>query len=308
MMFHVAFDPDQLTGPQKAWWDSWQSKAATARQKAISDWELSRDKSRIRFDDSIWGDLKRWLLDNVFHGKCAYCETFTEAGQWGDAEHYRPKGRVDYCDPPGTELRRAQTEDENGQPMDHPGYFWLAYHWENLFPACQKCNSGEGKQNQFPAAQHHAFARRNAPNQPGSVAAGLTLYYPEPTELDSVEQPLLLNPYKDEPDLHLCFGECGIVSARKDQADHDSARGDHSIAVYRLRRDGLLRERARAQRSALRIFLCAYQNCLDEDLKTHEESLGTAWKAIDSYVKGREPYSQAAVDFVKLRTKRLFAG
>jgi len=302
-MFRITFDPSQLTGEQKAWWDNWLSRSALATQKVISEWELSRDKTFINFDSRIWTDLKRWLLDNVFHGKCAYCETFTDAGQWGDAEHYRPKGRVDCCDQPGAELRLAQTVDEDERSIEHPGYFWLAYHWENLFPACQKCNSGDGKQNQFPVANVHAFARRSRVAQ-----AGLPdICYPEPSELDYIEQPLLLNPYKDDPTQHLCFGECGTVSAVKKHEGFDSLKGRHSIAVYKLRRDGLARDRQRAQKSALRVFLCAYENCLNEDAKTHEESLAMAWEAIAPFASGSEPYSQAAIDFVKLRLKLLSA-
>ena len=35
--------------------------------------------------------------------------------------------------------------------MEQPGYFWLAYVWENLFFACQLCNQ-TFKQNLFPLA------------------------------------------------------------------------------------------------------------------------------------------------------------
>ena len=45
-------------------------------------------------------------LRNLFHGKCAYCESFFAATQPADIEHYRPKGGIEEC--PG-----------------HPGYWWL---------------------------------------------------------------------------------------------------------------------------------------------------------------------------------------
>ena len=43
-------------------------------------------------------------LDLLFHGKCAYCETFYSASAPVDVEHYRPKGAV--------------SEDPS-----HPGYY-----------------------------------------------------------------------------------------------------------------------------------------------------------------------------------------
>jgi hypothetical protein len=78
---------------------------------------------------SIWGELKAHLQD-LFYGKCAYCEaTFLEV-TFGDVEHYRPKGGV--------------KEDPT-----HPGYYWKAYDVDNYLPACSKCNT-KGKGNQFP--------------------------------------------------------------------------------------------------------------------------------------------------------------
>ena len=40
-----------------------------------------------------------------------------------------------------------QTADE--KEMKVPGYFWLAYAWQNLFLACQLCNQ-RFKKNLFP--------------------------------------------------------------------------------------------------------------------------------------------------------------
>lgn len=61
------------------------------------------------------------LLQDMFHGKCAYCETFYSAAQPMDVEHYRPKG--------------AASADDS-----HDGYWWLAMKWDNLLPSCIGCN------------------------------------------------------------------------------------------------------------------------------------------------------------------------
>ncbi len=62
----------------------------------------------------------RAKLEEQFNGKCAYCETKYLASSDTWIEHYRPKS----------------------------DYYWLAYAWSNLLPACTKCN--RSKKNKFP--------------------------------------------------------------------------------------------------------------------------------------------------------------
>ncbi|WP_432983964.1 hypothetical protein [Dactylosporangium sp. CA-233914] len=134
------------------------------------------------------------------------------AQSYGAAEHYRPKSRV--TTPTGRE----------------PGYAWLAYEWRNIVPACDQCNSGDGKQDQFPIAGRRVLAVDELTN-PNDV-----------TELDAIEQPLLLHPYSDDPERHLVFGLAGAVGPRD-----GSAKGRETIAVCRLDRAALMDDRARLQ-------------------------------------------------------------
>ncbi len=92
---------------------------------------------RFRFDNTLYGakSVKNALI-KAQHGKCAFCESKITHIDFGDVEHFRPKGGV------------RQTEDE---PMALPGYYWLAYVWENLFLACALCNQ-RFKKNLFPLA------------------------------------------------------------------------------------------------------------------------------------------------------------
>ncbi len=121
-----------------------------------------------------------------FFGKCVYCERPISLKD-GDLDHFRPKGGVTWADDtPVVEL------DDQGSPIVHLGYYWLAYDWRNLLPACKQCNQasavGElrvGKRARFPVEGRHA--RR-------------------PEELED-EKPLLIHPAsgrpEDDPDLHL---------------------------------------------------------------------------------------------------------
>jgi uncharacterized protein (TIGR02646 family) len=126
---------------------------------------------KLPFDAKTYGGapvkqaLIRWQ-----HGKCAFCEAKIDANQYGDVEHFRPKGAV--ADP------------ATGQ-LTWPGYWWLAYDWSNLFYGCQLCNQAF-KKNHFPLVDPAARARG-------------------PEDDLAAEAPLLLNPEHDEPAEHLGF-------------------------------------------------------------------------------------------------------
>ncbi len=74
----------------------------------------------------VW---KEQLLKDQFD-KCCFCESKVAHIDAGDVEHYRPKGES------------KQTESD---PVNKLGYYWLAYEWDNLLIACQRCNRREEK-------------------------------------------------------------------------------------------------------------------------------------------------------------------
>lgn len=63
-------------------------------------------------------------LQDLFHNKCAYCESKILHIDYPHIEHYRPKS-------------------ENKYPH-------LTFDWQNLLLACAKCNGKEHKGNKFP--------------------------------------------------------------------------------------------------------------------------------------------------------------
>jgi hypothetical protein len=149
----------------------WKDRAADATARAI---QAYRDGKRpINFNQKIWKDLK-WHLFDLFHDKCAYCESKPQNVSKGDVEHYRPKGKV--------------KEDPY-----HPGYYWLAYDITNLLPSCPDCNQTLGKMNQFPVEGAHA-------HDPASLAAERPLLLnPYNRDIDPFE--------------HIEFSEVGIAEA-----------------------------------------------------------------------------------------------
>jgi hypothetical protein len=311
-MIHVDFDPSKLTGAQKTWWGQWQEKAAEATQGVIQAWESSKKLSSKDFKDDIWRELKEWLLENVFHGKCAYCETHIHMSrQSGHAEHFRPKGGVNYEEHGKKRLKKATVEDEGGQSIEHPGYFWLAYHWKNLLPSCEFCNSGGGKKNQFPVQQRHVLVRHltqekaNQLNEKPYESSKLQdVYYLQPDDLDELEHPLLLHPYIDDPREHLCFGHAGIEAPRENENGELSVKGAHSIEVYDLKNEQLRRARQNAQSKALTNFLLAYMNALRQGYSPGT-CLQKAWEEVTDIAKGKTPYSAAALDCINLHCQTL---
>jgi uncharacterized protein (TIGR02646 family) len=141
-------------------------RTTEANQQAFETGERS-----FKFDSSLYGakSVKNALI-KAQHGKCAFCEAQIRHISHGDVEHYRPKGGV------------RQSNDED---LQQPGYFWLAYIWDNLFLACQLCNQ-TFKRNLFPLADPATRATSHLHD----LAA---------------EAPLLLHPGDDEPEAFIGF-------------------------------------------------------------------------------------------------------
>ena len=235
-MRHIDFDPSTLNGVQRDFWDRWLEKA----KKAADEYEDAVSKRKEGDDDpsfntGVWSELKKWLLENVFNGKCAYCEVKITDGFFGHAEHYRPKGAV-ITKTEGKAVRVTQADGRQ-----HQGYYWLAYDWPNLLPSCELCNNA--KLNQFPIIGKRVF------NPHGG---------PDTATLDEIERPLLVNPYRDQPEKHLKFGVNGIIS-------HKTQKGKNSIDVYNLDREKLTEFRGEQQRYARTKFAMAALNYVEND-------------------------------------------
>jgi uncharacterized protein (TIGR02646 family) len=165
-------------------------------------------------------DEVRRALWEMHHHKCCYCERVRDLKRESDIEHYRPKAEVDGD---GT----------------HPGYWWLAYEWENLFFSCRVCNQ-DFKKNYFPVST--GTARPNGPGQP----------------LESANR-LLLHPCDDDPEDELAWivkqqsvpAPVGATSAPADPMHlafvyGTTDRGNKTWTTLGLNRDELLVERGAA--------------------------------------------------------------
>jgi hypothetical protein len=210
-----------------------------------------------------------------FAGKCAYCEQIISANQFGDVEHYRPKLAVQ--DENWVTVKILQ----NGIEVAHPGYYWLAYNWENLLPACELCNSPNegrkfGKGNRFPVEGQYALA-------PGDEAR---------------ELPKLLNPRIDDPANHLSIDESGILS-------WSTPRGKATIEILGLNERDLPRLRLQKMKEVRRLMNQIFARMGDQD----EHTLGAEMRDLEAlerdFVMVRRRAVQAAFDEAeKLSTQR----
>ena len=274
--------------------DQWETWKENWRKQKAAGGEPKLGEFKAKLDDDIWKGFRDWLLKHIFHYKCAYCETHFD-GYIGDAEHFRPKGEVSkFGKDGGSEIVTVIDEDNN--EIAHPGYFWLAYHWQNLLPSCHICNRYGGKKTLFPVEKSHIAVHRLKIDEIDHLITKSRrssrlqdVYYLEPLDLDAKEGRLLLHPYYDEPEEHLYFEAGGKVASWR-----DSPRGLASIRVYDLNNENKIRARDREQRQGFQTYL--------SKLGSTKADLNEWKKAIqelsDEYYKGERAYAVAVFDYV----------
>ncbi len=191
-------------------------RLCTARQDITKIIAGGNNPTHDDFNDSPhWKRYKPILAEAQHDGKCAYCESCIRAGYPGDVEHYRPKTAV-------TQVTEDSNEKYRLGKATKPGYWWLAYSFENFLFSCFECNNKKGTR--FPVRG------RSKRLKSGSEAK---------------EQPLLLNPYDTDPSKHLHFDEFGGVRGR-------TAIGRMTVYVCGLDRRYLELERERTAKGVSR--------------------------------------------------------
>jgi uncharacterized protein (TIGR02646 family) len=150
--------------------------AATQTNRDLYDANPAAYDAGIRKFDinaDIYGheSVKTQLIDEQA-GKCCFCEADFTANGYGDVEHFRPK--AGYATTPSGRLNR-------------PGYYWLAYDWQNLFFSCQICNQ-QYKRNYLPLDDEAQRARNHLFDH-------------------QVETLAILHPATDNPADHLTFNQ-----------------------------------------------------------------------------------------------------
>jgi uncharacterized protein (TIGR02646 family) len=158
---------------------------------------------KFSIKQSIYGhkEVKESLIA-LQNDKCCFCERKVSAGEPGHIEHFRPKG--------------GYQKDEKSK-LVKPGYYWLAYDFQNLFFSCNRCNSSY-KRNYFPLVDE----TKRVTNHTGNL-------------MD--EDPLILSPADDTIASHLVF-EQEIIKPK-----NRSLKGKETIKRTGLNRNPLVAER-----------------------------------------------------------------
>ncbi|MES3107421.1 hypothetical protein [Sphingomonas aurantiaca] len=165
---------------------------------------IALGSSDIRFRGYVYGsDEVRARLNDFHRGKCAFCETRVLPVSSPHVEHFRPKAGY-VCN------------DSNRLIV--PGYYWLAYCWNNLFLACPRCNSNTFKGNLFPIRSERLRAIK-------------------PVDDISLEGAILIDPVSEDPRAYIRFR--GPVAYAVD----DNQRGQTTIKILGLNREDLVNAR-----------------------------------------------------------------
>jgi hypothetical protein len=196
----------------------------------------------------IWTTAKPAYI-KAQSGKCIFCESKFAAVSYGDVEHFRPKSGY------------VATK---GQPLQKPGYWWLAYDWTNYWASCQRCNQ-EFKKNYFPVHDEAKRAKR-------------------PTDSLSAEKALLPDPAKEDPRAFIEF-RSEVAFARQ-----GSPRGQAAIDVVGLNRDDLLELRREVLKSLRFIIKTWRQTGITIDFKNECELI------LKAQLEPNMPYSAMALD------------
>ena len=194
-------------------------------------------------------EIKNRLLSDQ-HSKCCYCERHREIRYESDVEHFRPKTNV-------------------SDDADHPGYWWLAYDWENLLISCSNCNRRH-KRNQFPLFEGSFRARG-------------------PEDDLEAERPILINPTREDPEEFIGYvwdPEVAIVRLT-DSPNETNRRGSMNAGILGLNRSALMVERGR-HLVALSKAAVAYQLAVAQN---NAHLIGDAKETIREYTKEEREFS-----------------
>lgn len=203
-------------------------------------------------------------LEELYHCKCAYCETDSSAGAPFEIEHFRPK------------KKRANNQSS------HRGYYWLGYEWSNLMLCCSWCNKKKG--DKFPLSDESRRVHHPELSEDGLPTANFCQ-----ADAPSLirEKAQLLNPELDVVEDHFIFRPDGkIVSL--------SERGRATISTLKLNRERLVFRRKKLVEDYFNDVEAALANFVKNELNdiALERSLDWLFKKLITYQQPSQEYSR----------------
>jgi hypothetical protein len=216
------------------------------------------NSGRKSFDKRTYynGKTVKDLLIRIHRSKCCYCEKRYLSRGYLHVEHFRPKSGV------------RQTNDQTKDEL--PGYYWLAYCWDNLLLSCLDCNCSY-KRTLFPLANPKNRARSHRDDI-------------------SRERPLFVDPVDQDPRDHVRF-------------DDDLPTGITSQGVTTINKIGLRRVELREDRLALLKQIRVRQDILSfanaNPVNAELQALAKAAREyIDMAMQPDAEFSSMVIDYV----------
>ena len=209
----------------------------------------------FKIDTKIYSaESVKKALRGAQYNKCCYCESKFLSTSYGAVEHYRPKGAI---------------QQARGQKKEYPGYYWLAYDWNNLLFSCTACNTKKGAL--FPIKDNNARARSHYDDI-------------------AMEQPLLVNPAIENPRDHIRFSE--------GDPEHRTEIGRLTIQVLCLRRQDL-EEARREWLAQLKIFRKLVEEQKDSTDPGIQDLVREAREKLDAAIRPEAEHCSMAMDFLE---------
>lgn len=204
------------------------SKKHSSKYKKLNSKHLKNNEN-LEFPQK-WKEMKAAFkalkLENDIFTRCYICGKEMNDVYVKDIEHYRPKG--------STKAKKAKM------------YWWLAYDYENYYLSCAECNRGH-KNDFFPLDKAEDRATK-------------------PTDSIEKEEPLLLNPMKDNP--HDYFRLVFILHPRS---------RDKKIAILlpksNLDKNSIQYRKAKMTIETFNLDLRYLEFLQNKSIKTHKELL-----------------------------------
>lgn len=172
-----------------------EEKYIVATRKICDDYKNNPNTFLIagkQFNADFGSEKFRLKLISLQGNKCCYCEKPIDNGQ---IEHYRPK---------------AAYQEKRNSRLIRPGYYWLAYDWDNFLISCGECNQAGRKGNLFPIYSQKSRAKKKSD--------GL-----------KKEKPVIINPAKEDPSKFISFHLSVPIGVDK------NGRGKENILLFDLK-------------------------------------------------------------------------
>ncbi|MBK9535584.1 MAG: hypothetical protein IPO10_10535 [Flavobacteriales bacterium] len=213
------------------------SDAFNKEKEEVEAWLRSDFHKDLKPDFKLYKHEKvPELLELMFQGKCAYCESPYTRTQPLDIEHFRPKSEV------LVELTN-KTETKVGV------YAKLAMEWDNLLPSCIDCNRARYQYvyRKNPIDGSYQWKKLKQGKANSFPLFDETMRASAPLFDISGEQCLLLNPCTDEPSKYLEYDDSGVMKAIALPSSENVIKREihwqkaiRSIEIYGLNRKGLV--------------------------------------------------------------------